>query len=129
MTSDVMVNSAAPTYRARMKLFQALLVLMIATLLGYTGLVLLGQGEGLFSTYFRDIAAVNWAGQFDLDFSCFLALSGIWLAWRHHFSTGGLVLGLLAPVLGILLVAPYLLITSLQVKGDVKALLIGKTRC
>ncbi len=112
-----------------MNLFRALLVVMILTLLGYTGLVLMERGADLFSVFFGDVAAVTWAGQFDLDFSCFLLLSGLWLAWRHHFSTSGLVLGLLAPVLGILLVAPYLLIVSLQAKGDVKELLIGKARC
>ena len=87
-----------------MNLFRALLVVMILTLLGYTGLVLMERGADLFSVFFGDVAAVTWAGQFDLDFSCFLLLSGLWLAWRHHF-------------------------VSLQAKGDVKELLIVKARC
>jgi hypothetical protein len=39
------------------------------------------------------MAAMTWPGQFNFDFLCFLTLSGLWLAWRHHFSLGGACIG------------------------------------
>lgn len=68
------------------------------------------------------------AGQFNLDFSCLLVFSGLRLAWRNHFSPAGIALGLLGSVGGTLVLAPYLLFASLQAKGDVRVLLLGKLR-
>jgi len=74
------------------------------------------------------MAALNWPGQFNFDFMCFLTLSGLWLAWRHHFSLGGLALGVLGIFGGIMVLAPYLLFTSYKANGDIKILLLGKIR-
>jgi hypothetical protein len=41
---------------------------------------------------------------------------------------GGLVLGLLGVVGGTMLLAPYLLYASFQAKGDMKIILLGRTR-
>jgi hypothetical protein len=59
---------------------------------------------------------------------CFILLSGLWLAWRHHFSPGGLLLGLVGVFGGIMLLAPYLLFASYKANGNVKVLLLGKVR-
>lgn len=101
---------------------------MIGVILVYTGVVGTTHGWNLFPTFFGDIAAMNWPGQFNLDFSCLLVLSGLWLAWRNHFSPAGLALGLLGSVGGTLVLAPYLLLATIQAKGDVKVLLLGKVR-
>jgi hypothetical protein len=74
------------------------------------------------------IAAMTWPGQFNLDFLGFLVLSGVWLAWRHHFSPIGLGLGLMGLSGGILFLAPYLLIASYRAEGDVRILFLGKSR-
>lgn len=108
--------------------FRALLVLMIGVVLVYTGVVGATHGWNLAPIFFGDMVALNWAGQFNLDFSCLLVLSGLWLAWRNHFSAAGLVLGLLGAVGGSLILAPYLLFASVQARGDVKVLLLGKVR-
>jgi hypothetical protein len=50
------------------------------------------------------------------------------LSWRHHFSAGGIALGVLGLFGGTPVLATYLLITSFAVKGDIKALLLGPAR-
>jgi hypothetical protein len=77
---------------------------------------------------FEDVFAMEWRGQLNLDLSCLLLLSGLWLAWRHPFSSFGIALGLLAPVGGAPLLSACLFVTSIQAKGDVKVLLLGKAR-
>lgn len=101
---------------------------MIVALLAYTGVVGTNHGWNLFPIFFGDIAAMTWPGQFDLDFTCLLTLSGLWLAWRHRFSPGGILLGLLGVVGGTLVLAPYLLLASYRVRGDMTALLVGEGR-
>jgi hypothetical protein len=108
--------------------FRILLVSMISCVLGYTGIVGVNHGWNLFPVFFGDIAAMNWPGQFNLDFTCLLTFSGLWLAWRHHFSTGGLALGLLGAVGGTMVLAPYLLIVSVKANGNMKEILLGKVR-
>jgi hypothetical protein len=108
--------------------FRTLLVVMIAAVLVYTGIVGTHHGWNLLPIFFGDMAAMTWPGQFNLDFTCLLTFSGLWLAWRHHFSVGGLALGLLGLVGGTLVLAPYLLIASFKANGNVTELLLGKAR-
>ncbi|MBL8170711.1 MAG: hypothetical protein JNJ50_21300 [Acidobacteria bacterium] len=111
-----------------MTVFRILLVVMILVLGAYTLMVGLDHGWNLFPAFFGDMAAMTWAGQFNLDFLCFLMFSGLWLAWRHRFSPGGLVLGVLGFFGGTMVLAPYLLFASLKAKGDMKVLLLGEAR-
>ena len=108
--------------------FRTLLVLMIGVVLVYTGVVGTTHGWRLLPVFFGDIAAMTWPGQFNLDFGCMLVFSGLWLAWRHHFTPAGLALGLLGAVGGTLVLAPYLLVASVQAQGDPKVMLLGKRR-
>jgi hypothetical protein len=108
--------------------FRVLLALIVGIVLVYTGLVGHTQGWNFMQVYFHDIIAMTWPGQLNLDFSCLLILSGLWLAWRHQFSVLGITLGLLALVGGSPLLCTYLLIASVQAKGDVKVLLLGRAR-
>jgi hypothetical protein len=71
---------------------------------------------------------MNWPGQFNADFLCLLSLSGLWLAWRHHFSPGGLAVGVLGFFGGALFLSAYLFIATLTAKGDAKVLLLGSRR-
>jgi hypothetical protein len=108
--------------------FRVLLVSIFALVLAYTGLVASAKGWNFLPVFFHDIFAVNWPGQFNLDFSCLLLLSGLWLAWRHQYSPLGIALGMLALVGGSPLLCTYLFIASIQAKGDVKVLLLGSDR-
>lgn len=111
-----------------MNALRALLVLMILVLYVYTGAVGLTHGWNLLPIFFGDMAAMTWPGQFNLDFLCLLMFSGLWLAWRHHFRPGGLLLGLCGLVGGTAVLAPYLLLMTFRTRGDLRALLLGPER-
>jgi hypothetical protein len=111
-----------------MSAFRILLVIMFACIVGYTAIAIGNQGWNLFPVFFGDMAAMTWAGQFNFDFMCFLTFSGLWLAWRHHFSPGGLALGVLGFFGGIMVLAPYLFFASFKANGDMNVLLMGKIR-
>jgi hypothetical protein len=89
-----------------------LLVLLWCLLTGYTLIVGVEHGWNLLPQFFGDLAALAWPGQFNLDFTCFLALSATWVAWRHRFSSAGLALALVAFFGGFMFLAPYLLVIA-----------------
>lgn len=111
-----------------MILFRSLLAIFTISIISFTGIVVTNHGWNLFPIFFGDMMAMTWPGQFNFDFMCFLILSGLWLSWRHHFSIGGLMLGVSGVFGGIMLLAPYILIASYSAKGDIKVLLLGKVR-
>jgi hypothetical protein len=111
-----------------MTLFRLLLVAIIFTVGGYTVFVVADHGLDLLPIFFGDIAKIGWPGQFNIDFSAFLILGATWLMWRHHFSAAGLLFGLIIFALGAPFLCAYLLVASFQANGDVKELLLGKTR-
>ena len=109
-----------------MKLLQLLFVVQFITIFLYTGYVVAQDGWILAEVFFGDIMALGWAGQFNFDFLNYLVLSALWVAWRHKFSPVGLVLALMASVLGILFFAPYLLYHSIKAGGDMRVLLLNE---
>lgn len=108
--------------------FRLLLAAIFATVVVYTAVVIANHGMNLLPIFFGDIARMEWPGQFNLDFLGFLVLSAFWLSWRHHFSAGGLVLGLLGLFGGVPVLTAYLFAASIGANGDVKVLLLGPTR-
>ena len=94
----------------------------------YTAPVLLNHGLTLFPVFFGDIAEMGWPGQFNFDFLGFLLMSAFFVAWRHEFSAGGLGLAVAAFFLGAPFLTAYLIVVSLQTKGDVAAMLLGEAR-
>lgn len=108
--------------------FRILLAAILALMLGYTGPVIVQHGMGLVPLFFAAIGEMGWQGQFNVDFSCFLILSGLWVAWRNNFSLLGLVLAPVASFGGALFLSIYLLILSFQLRGDMAALLLGSRR-
>ncbi len=108
--------------------FRGFLVAIFAVVAGYTFVVASNHGLNLLPVFFGDMATMAWPGQFNLDFMCMLLLSGLWVSWRHQFSAAGLALGLAAVLGGALFLSAYLLLTSVKVKGDVRALLLGEAR-
>jgi len=108
--------------------FRTLLLVIFATIVVYTAVVVSNHGLNLFPVFFGDIARMEWRGQFNLDFSGFLTLSAFWLAWRHHFSTLGVSLGVLGFFGGAPVLTAYLIIVSFRCSGDAGVLLLGPTR-
>mgnify|MGYP001826031886 FL=1 len=111
-----------------MNSFRLLLFMIFVTISVYTAIVISNHGMGLLQIFFRDMAAIEWPGQFNLDFLCFLVLSALWVSWRHQFSVGGLTLGLIAFFGGALFLSAYLFVESLRGKGNANYLLLGRAR-
>lgn len=106
-------------------LFKALLLIQTIGVLTYTLFVFQNKGGNLFEVYLNDIKNLTWNGQFNLDFSAYLLLSGLWIVWRNKFTKQSFLLALVATVIGIIVFAPYLLLLLIKEKGSVKKLLIG----
>ena len=111
-----------------MTLLRVLLLLIFVAISLYTGVVVAHHGLNLFPVFFGDMAALGWPGQFNLDFMCMLALSGLWVAWRHRFGAAGIALGIAAFLGGALFLSAYLFIESFRAGSDVRALLLGSRR-
>jgi hypothetical protein len=111
-----------------MTLFRGLLIVMFAAVALYTGATIAGHGWNLLAVFFGDIGAMAWPGQFDLDFMCMLALSALWVAWRHQFSALGLALGAVAFFGGTPFLTVYLLAVSLRAESGMSEILLGKSR-
>jgi multisubunit Na+/H+ antiporter MnhC subunit len=111
-----------------MLLFRGLLILIFIVLSVYTAMVISNHGWNLLAVFFGDMQAMTWPGQFNLDFMGFLSLSALWTAWRHSFSPLGFALAIVAFFGGMAFLTIYLLVASYQVKGDVRALLLGAQR-
>ncbi|NBU84977.1 MAG: hypothetical protein EBS21_10420 [Sphingomonadaceae bacterium] len=105
----------------RAYLISAWLVLAI-----YTGLVISDHGLNLLPIFFADMAKFGWPGQFNLDFMILLTLSALWTAWRNGFSPAGLGLAIVAFFGGAGFLLPYLLLLSIQTKGNVRHMLTGR---
>ena len=111
-----------------MHTFRVYLVAVIVCLCAYTVIVGLNHGWNLLPIFFADIAAMTWPGHFNFDFMMFLALSGVWVAWRNQFSGAGTALGVVAVFGGMMFLAPYLLYLSIRAEGNVQVMLLGESR-
>ena len=111
-----------------MVMFRTLLVVLFTSVVAYTVPVVAEHGINLFPTFFGDIAATGWPGQFNVDFLAMLTLSGLWLAWRHRFSPAGLALGVLGFFGGAPVLTAYLLYAHVSANGDIREALVGKER-
>ncbi len=83
-----------------MIMFRTLLITIFVVITGCTLVTISREGLNLLPVFFGAMATMQWPGQFNLDFTCLLLLSGLWISWRHQFSPGGVVLGLVATVGG-----------------------------
>jgi hypothetical protein len=111
-----------------MNAFRLLLVVIFVAIAIYTAIVVANHGFWLFGVFFGDMATLGWAGQFNLDFMCFLALSALWLAWRHHFTPAGFAFGIAGFLGGAFFLSAYLFFASFAAKDDIRVLLLGKAR-
>ena len=104
-------------------LLSSLLLIQTLGLMIYTFLAFQSQGPDLFSFFLGNIKELGWNGQFNLDFACYLTLSGLWIMWRHQYRLGAVVFGFAAMILGIIVFAPYLILLLIQHQGDLKKVL------
>jgi hypothetical protein len=111
-----------------MAAFRVCLVMMWMVLASYTALVLVKHGPDLWSVFIGNMRAVDWAGQFNLDFLFMLTLSALWVAWRNSFSGSGLALAFMALIGGILFLTAYLLVLTIRANGNIKQVLVGPKR-
>ena len=105
--------------------FKALLVVQTLALLAYTFIAFQKEDASLFIVALNNIKSLTWSGQFNLDFSCYLLLSGLWIMWRKKFKTTFIIIGFAAMILGIIFFAPYLLYLMAKENGDLKKVLVG----
>jgi hypothetical protein len=106
-------------------LFKTILVVQTLGLLTYTFVAFQTEGANLFGEFFTNIKALTWSGQFNLDFLCYLTISGLWIMWRNKFSMKSILVGTVAMILGIIFFAPYILWLMNKEKGDLKSILVG----
>jgi hypothetical protein len=109
-----------------MKLFRLYIVVALVSLTVYTLIVTSRHGWDLLPIFFSNIVDMSWSGQFNFDFTLFLILSGIWVAWRHQFSVFGVCLGVVAIFGGMMFLGSYLLYVSFQSGGDIRTMMLGK---
>ncbi|MEQ1753295.1 MAG: hypothetical protein ABL973_04100 [Micropepsaceae bacterium] len=111
-----------------MTAFRVWLATIFVALAIYTAMVVANFGWNLFAVFIGDMARMEWPGQFNLDFLFLLTLSGLWTAWRNAFTPVGIVLALLATFGGALFMSVYLLFLTFQANGDIREVLLGKSR-
>lgn len=111
-----------------MTLFRLYLFASFAAIAAYTVWVLVNEGPIFLAVAFELLAGLMWPGQFTLDFAIYLTLSMVWIMWSNHFSAFGIGFGLIASVLGAVVLLPYLIYLTYRCNGDVKRILIGAQR-
>jgi len=105
--------------------FRLFLLACLAVIVGYTSVTIAGHGWNLLPVFFGQMAAMGWPGQFNLDFFCFLLLSGLWVAWRGSFRPAAIALGLVAVFGGMLFLSIFLLFLLSRTRGDIRQVLLG----
>ena len=110
-----------------MTFFRLLLGIFFLVMSAYTVVTISNEGPNLLPAAISGVQAMGWQGQFNVDFSMFVVLLGLWIAWRHHFTPGGIALAFCIG-LGMIFFAAYLLYLSYQTNGDVVEMLIGSER-
>lgn len=106
-------------------LILSLLALQTLVMIGYS-FVAMRSGENLFEIFFRSMLNGDWAGQFNVDFLCYLILSGIWIMWRGNFRPLSIAIGSVASILGMVFFAPYLMWLTYIHRGDWQKILMGE---
>lgn len=105
---------------------RSLLVVLSLGVLSYTLVAFSNEGPNLFPVFLNDALSGTWRGQFNVDFTSYLILSGIWIMWRNKFKPSSIVIGMVASIVGIIVFAPYVLYLLTKENGDVRKVLVGE---
>lgn len=108
-----------------MAAFRLFVLVMWLALVGFTAAVISRDGLNLLPVFFGAMREGHWPGQFNADFSTFLALSGFWTAWRSGFTPAAIALGIFASLMGGAFLLAYLLYLSWRCGGDPARILLG----
>ena len=111
-----------------MFLIRVLCIAMFVGIVVFTVAAIRQDGWDLATPFLSDMQAMNWSGQFNYDFSCYLALSTLWFVWRNEGSALSLIAAPLVLLGGILIFAVYLFALSFFVDGRLDILLLGRER-
>lgn len=109
-----------------MNILKIILIVLLLPIWSYSIYVGVVYGLDIFGLFFGEIQALTWQEQFNLDFMTYLILSALWIAWRNKFSGTGIILAVLASILGMMFFGVFLLVLVVQEKGNLKAVLVGK---
>ncbi len=104
---------------------KSLLIVQTFGLLVYTMYVGANDGFIFLQVAINNALSLTWNGQFALDFSCYLVLSGLWIMWRNKFAPASVVFAVVAMIMGIVVFAPYLLYLLNKENGNLKQVLLG----
>jgi hypothetical protein len=110
------------------RLFRLFLIVCLIAIIAYTSVTIAKHGLNLLPIFFGDMAKMGWPGQFNLDFFTFLLLSGIWVAWRNHFTPASLALAMVAVLGGMLFLSTCLLFLIARTNGDIRVIMLGEKR-
>ena len=108
--------------------FRLFLLTFLVVLIVYTLIVVSNHGMNLFAVFFGDMMAMNWPGQFNLDFLGFLMLSALWVIWRNDFAPMSFVLGIFAFLGGMSFLPVYLVYLSYKTEGNIGQMILGERR-
>jgi hypothetical protein len=84
------------------------------------------MGLGAAGAVFVGDFAHPWRAQFNTDFSLYLLMAAAWMVYRARSPWVGLIWAVLAINLGGLFTLAYLLVASVQAKGDTRLVLLGR---
>lgn len=112
--------------RLGMNVFRLLLSVGWAALLLVSVRAVTTMGVGGAGGVFIGDFAHPWRAQFNTDFSLYLLLAAAWMVYRARSWVLGLVWAVLAINLGGLFTLAYLLVASIQAKGDMRKVLLGR---
>jgi len=104
---------------------KSLLIIQTLTLIIYTAYTVTLNGWNFLEVAIANVQAINWNGQFALDFNCYLILSAFWIMWRNQFKIKSIIIGIIAMIMGIVVFAPYLLYLLVKEDGNIKRMLVG----
>lgn len=104
---------------------KTLLIIQALALIGYSIFAYNNEGWGLYTIFAENILDLGWNGQFNLDFMCYLLLSGLWIVWRNNYTASSILIATMAMVIGIMFFAPYVLSLLINEKGDLNKVIAG----
>ncbi len=105
--------------------FRLLLIFFFVVIAAYTAVTMANYGTNFLNVAISLALSGTWPGQFAVDFSMYLILSALWIAWRGDFGPASLLMAAVAGVLGMLVFAPYLIWCLHKSKGDIRQFLLG----
>lgn len=104
-----------------------LFVLFIAlVMIAYTIVAIRQDGLDFMTPYLIGVISLDWQGHINTDFTFYLLMSALWIAWREGFSPMAFALAGMIGLMGMVLFAPYLLRAIAQSGGNPQRLLLGK---